>query len=204
MERRKRVPRWAWALFALMLAVVVGISATQGRTAPKLMYVAVMEDSTDAAVTKTADRFGEVLTVVKFNEQVEIVRDMMDDSDNPRPYYRIKVRGVTGFIKRNALAEDSQYQGDKKDAEAKVAVGAAGANTAAKGLNSQNEKTLKESDPKFKQAIEQVDVMEAAVNEMIYGSPKEVDPRKGLDSYRAWGDEGQNIPKTGSSGGGGE
>lgn len=204
MERIKRLPRRALALFALMLALILGISVTSTRTAPKEMYVAVMEDSTDAAVTKTADRFGEVLTVVKFNEKVEIVRDMMEDEDNPRPYYRIKVRGVTGFIKRNAVSEKSQFQGDSKDAEAKVAVGAAGANTAAKGLNSQNEKTLKETDPKFKEAITQVEAMEAAVNEIIYGSPTGVDPRKGLDSYRTWGTEGENIPKSGGSGGGGE
>ncbi|MBX3475820.1 MAG: hypothetical protein KF754_15730 [Planctomycetes bacterium] len=205
MERIRRMPRWALALFVVLLALVLGISVTQPRTAPKEMWVAVMEDSTDAAVLKTTDRFSEVLTVVKFNEKVEIVRDMMEDKDNPRPYFRIKVRGITGFIKRSALATESQYQGDAKDAEAKVAVGASGANTAAKGLNSQNEKTLKETDPKFKDSIGQVDQMEAAVNEMIYGSPKEVDPRKGLDSYRAWGEEGQNLPpKSGSSGGGGE
>jgi hypothetical protein len=203
MERRRRLPRWALALFALMLVLILGISVTSTRTAPKEMYVAVMEDSTDAAVMKTTDRFGEVLTVVKFNEKVEVLRDMSEDEDNPRPYFRIKVRGVTGFIKANALSEKSQYQGDPKDAEAKVAVGAAGANTAAKGLNSQNEATLKETDPKFKEAIAQVEAMELAVNQVIYGSDKP-DPRKGLDSYRSWGNDGQNIPVETKSGGGGE
>ncbi|MBE7491819.1 MAG: hypothetical protein HS108_08735 [Planctomycetes bacterium] len=202
MNRIRRLPRWALALFVLLLALVLGISVTTPRTAPKEMYVAVMEDSTDAAVTKTPDRFGEVLAVVKFNEKVEIIRDLWEDKDNPRPYFHIKVRGVKGYIKRNALAEKSQYQGDPKDAEAKVAVGAAGANTAAKGLNSQNEATLRKNDPNFDKAVSQVDATEAAVNELIYGSPKDVDARKGLDSYRAWGDEGQNIAKETSSGGG--
>lgn len=203
MERRRRLPRWALALFALMLALILSISVTSTRTAPKEMYVAVMEDSTDAVVTKTTDRFGEVLTVVKFNEKVEVLRDMSEDEDNPRPYFRIKVRGVTGFIKANALSEKSQYQGDPKDAEAKVAVGAAGANTAAKGLNSQNEATLREKDPNFDKAVKEVEAMEKEINTLVYGA-ETPDPRKGLDTYRAWGNDGSNIPKESSSGGGGE
>ena len=203
MERRRRLPRWALALFALMLALILSISVTSTRTAPKEMYVAVMEDSTDAVVTKTTDRFGEVLTVVKFNEKVEVLRDMSEDEDNPRPYFRIKVRGVTGFIKANALSEESQYQGDPKDAEAKVAVGAAGANTAAKGLNSQNEATLRKNDPNFDKAVKEVEAMEKEVNNLVYGA-ETPDPRKGLDTYRAWGNDGTNIAKEGSSGGGGE
>jgi hypothetical protein len=187
-----------WARWLVMAACVVALSLLFGvspaRTAPNKMWVAVMEDSTDAVITKTADRFGEVLAVAKFNEQVEVIRDLMEDDDNPRPYYRVKKATVTGYIKRNALAEKSQYQGDKADSEAKIAVGGAAANTAAKGLNSQNESTLRKGDPNFDKCVAQVDAMEKAINQSLVGAD-DTEPRARLGSYQAWGTEGMNVPK---------
>lgn len=187
-----------WARWLVIAACVVALSLLFGvspaRTAPNKMWVAVMEDSTDAVITKTADRFGEVLAVAKFNEQVEVIRDLWDDKENPRPYYRIKNATVAGYIKRNALSEKSQYQGDKVDSEAQVAVGASAANTAAKGVNFQNEATLRQTDPNFDKSVAQVDSMEKSVNRLISGQDTP-EPRKSMDSYRTWGDEGLNIPK---------
>lgn len=185
--------RWLAVVLTVALgALFFGVSPSRG--APNIMWVAVMEDSTDACVTKTADRFGDVLTVVKFNQQVEVTRDLWeDDKDNPRPYYRVKIENLTGYIKRNALATKSQYQGEKGDSEAKVAVGAAAANTAAKGLNSQNEATLRKSDANFDKAVSEVDALERAVNQLVYEAERP-DPRKGIEGYRKWADEGQNTP----------
>lgn len=193
--------RWLGALLCVLAtALLLGVSPV--RTAPNKMWVAVMEDSTDACVIKTADRFGEILGVVRFNQQVEVLRDLSEDKENPRPYYRIKADAITGFIKRNALADKSQYQGSAGDSEAQVAVGASAANTAAKGLNSQNEQTLRKTDANFDKAVAQVEEMEVAVNRLVVGGDKP-DPRKGLDAYRSWGEEGSNLPKEATTGGGG-
>lgn len=191
--KRFRWTRWLMtAACVVTLCLLFGVSPA--RTAPNKMWVAVMEDSTDAIIVKTADRFGEVLAVAKFNEQVEVIRDLMEDKENPRPYYRIKNATVTGYIKRNALSQESQYQGDKVDSEAKVAVGASAANTAAKGLNYQNEATLRKNDPNFDKRVGEVEAFEKAVNQMISGRDNP-DPLKSMSSYQAWANEGMNIPK---------
>ncbi len=196
---RKQKSRW-WPLVACLLAMTLAVAVGSGssRGASKTMWVAVMEDSTDAVILKKADRFADVVGLLKFNQQVEVMRDLSEDKDNPRPYFSVKINGVSGFVKQSALAEKSQYQGEKKDSEASVATGSSAANTAAKGLNSQNEKTLSQSDPAFKARVEEVDKMEKTINQLVYGS-EQPDPRKGLDNYRAWGDEGLNIAKDNGS-----
>jgi hypothetical protein len=187
-----------WVRWLGMAACVIGLSLLFGvspaRSAPSKMWVAVMEDSTDACILKTAERFGEVLAVAKFNEQVEIIRDLMDDEANPRPFFRIKTAAVTGYIKRNALAEKSQYQGERRDSEASVAVGASAANTAAKGLNHQNEATLRKNDPNFDKCVNQVEVMEKAINESVTGSGSP-SPQSRMGSYQSWASDGQNLPQ---------
>ena len=192
MEWLKRLP-WrslALCLVTLLCALSFSKSAVQGDT--KKLWVAVMEDSPHAVVLTEPDRWADAVTVLKFNEQVEVLRTLSEREEDPLPYYKISVRGFKGYVIQNALAEESQYQNKKEDPEASVAVGAGAANNAAKGLNSQNEATLSAGDPNFKKRIDEVDHMEKTVNKLIYGG-EQPDPTKALQSYKDYGHEGDLI-----------
>ncbi|RLE17655.1 MAG: hypothetical protein DRJ50_13810, partial [Actinobacteria bacterium] len=91
----------------------------------KKMWVAVMEDSHDAIGLEKADRWSDPVTQLKFNEQVELLgEDGM--------FYLIRVRGKCVYVKKNCVSNKPQMQ-DTDGGKAMVAVGAAAANTAAKG-----------------------------------------------------------------------
>lgn len=175
---------------ALFCALALGRSSVDSQT--KKMWVAVMEDSPDAVVLTEADRWAEPVTVLKFNEQVEILRDLSSRDTDPLPYYRVSVRGFKGYVKVSVLSEKSQLQGD--DSEASIAVGASAANNASKGLNRGTESTLRQEDPNFDKCVAQVERNEEVVNELISGG-KDRDPIKAMGSYREFGDAGGLIAK---------
>jgi hypothetical protein len=190
MDWHKRLP---WRMVALCLLALVGaLSFSRSATGDtKKLWVAVMEDSPNAVLLKDPDRWADTVTVLKFNEQVDILRTLSEREDNPLPYYKVEVRGFQGYVIQNALADESQLQA-AGDEEAKVAVGAAAANNASKGLNKSTENTLRQGDPNYDARVKQVENLEAVVNELMSGT-KEGDPVKALKSYRAFGDEGGLI-----------
>ena len=153
------------------------------------LWVAVMEDSPNAILLAEPDRWADAVSVLKFNEQVVILRNLMDENREEKlPYYKVEVRGFQGFVLQNALSDKSQLQGSG-DSEASVAAGAAAANNASKGLNRSTESSLRKDDPNFDTRVKQVEHLEEVVNELMSGG-KQIDPAKALKSYRAFGDEG--------------
>jgi hypothetical protein len=192
MDWLDRLPWRRLALCAVALLCVLSVSKSSVRGDTKKLWVAVMEDSPNAVVLEEPDRWADAVTVLKFNEQVEVLRTLSDRDEDPLPYYKISVRGFKGYVIQNALAEKSQYQGADADSEASVAVGASAANNASKGLNSQNESTLSAGDPNFKKRVEEVDHMEKVVNKLIYGGDQP-DPTKALKSYKEYGHGGDLI-----------
>ncbi len=183
----------------LLLAVALPFIAYRGPTQAddNEMWVAVMEDSPDAVLLESDDRFADPVTVLLFNERVSILnKDKADDEDEPSAYYQVRVisstknRGKKGYIRKSALSKQTAYQGGADDPKAATAIGAEGANTAAKGLNSGNEATLKANDPKFKKAIAQVDRVEETVNQLMTGDAKNPDPRKTTKEYRDFQKDG--------------
>jgi hypothetical protein len=192
MDWHKRLP---WRSLALCLVVALYGLCTSGasvRGETRKLWVAVMEDSPHAVVLEEPDRWADAVTVLKFNEQVEILRTLSERENDPLPYFKIEVRGFKGYVIQNALSEESQYQDSDADAEASVAVGASAANNASKGLNRSNERTLSSTDPKFKARIEEVDKTEKTINKLIYGGT-DPDPTKALQSYKEFGTEGELI-----------
>ncbi|MDH5642430.1 MAG: hypothetical protein OEY28_14160 [Nitrospira sp.] len=165
--------------------------------ASETRWVAVMEDSPDALLLDSPDRWGEPVTTLKFNERVTFLSGSEKDL-----FHHISIRRsrktVKGYVKANVLATQSQYQGSKKEAEAGTAVGAEAANTASKGLNSQNERTLSSNDPKFKAAVAKVDEIERTIDGLIFGDPDQPDPGKALENYKRYGREGGLIEERGA------
>ena len=180
----------AAALVLLALLLSLGTSDQQVEAFGAKMFVAVMEDSPDAVLLDEPDRWAEPVLTLKFNEQVDKL-SYKDEDD--KPYFKIKVRGKKGYVKKNVLSTESQFQGGKGDAKAHVAVGAQAANTAAKGLNFQNEKTLRKSDKNFDARVKEVEAMERLVNKLMTGRETSPKPQKALKKYKQFGMQGGLI-----------
>ncbi|MEE9312089.1 MAG: hypothetical protein V3V10_06700 [Planctomycetota bacterium] len=184
----RKLPWMALILCAIALTALFEFSTSQVVEAePEIRFVAVMEDSPDAILLKKADRWSDPIVQLKFNQQVTWMFDVKASI-----FSKIKV--VTdsgtkiGYVKKNCLAMQSQYQGD--EAKAMVSVGAASANTAAKGLNKSNENKLRKSDKNYNTRIKQVEANENLVHDKIFGGKPSDNMAKGVKKYRSFGVDG--------------
>jgi hypothetical protein len=181
---------------AAMAAAIVSGGITHAD--PKLLWVQVKEDSPDSVLLAEPSRWADPVATLPFNAQVEVLGDLSTRDDQPLPYYQVKYRGDSGFIKRSALAEESPMQVDAEDTAMLTATGAGAANNAAKGLNRSTDNGLQEHDPEYKEAVAKVDQLEARVGKSFYGrnNKDEIgDPGIALKKYRAFGESGGLLPK---------
>jgi hypothetical protein len=188
----REVQSWPWrraAALVLMLGLVLWAGARPGWGDERYLWVAVMEDSPDAVVLEKPNRWSDPIELLHFNERVTVLEDLGEDKSLPRPFYRVLVRGVNGYVRRNALAQRSQFQSED-ERHAQVAVGAAAANDAAKGLNRQNENALRKDNPNFDASVAKVELLERTVARLLFCEEAGHDPVRALAQYREFGEQG--------------
>lgn len=164
---------------------------------PRLLWVQVKEDSPDGVLLAEPSRWAEPVATLPFNAQVEVLRDLSTSETEPLPYFRVLYGENGGFVKRSALAEESPLQ-DASTAADLTATGASAAHNAAKGLNRNNENTMRKGDPKLDTALSSVERTEAEIDRAFYGKEKpedQGDPMLAMRKYRDFGIGGGLIPQ---------
>jgi hypothetical protein len=185
------------ALNALVLAVcavfaVVVLTDGTSHGDNPLYWVQVKEDSPDAVILKTPSRWADAVATLPFNAQVEVLADLSTREDKPQPFFQIKYRQHTGYVKRNVLSEESPMQHTDREADL-TATGAAAANSASKGLGDQNEKVMRASDEEYEKAMQQVDETESRIDRIFYNKNKRDDvgdPTVARKKYEEFGRAG--------------
>lgn len=187
----RKLPWLALILCAIALTALFEFSTSEVVEAePETRFVAVMEDSPDAILLKKADRWSDPIVQLRFNQQVTWLFDVKSSI-----FSKVKVKTdkgtKIGYVKKNCLALESQYQGD--EAKAMVAVGAESANTAAKGLNRSTENKLRKSDKNYNTRLKQVEANEKLAHDKVFGGKPSDNMAKGVKKYRSFGVDGGLI-----------